>query len=389
MKRSRYLAVVLVLVLIFTSTALVQAVEVSGDMKLDLERDTDKEKTKDREKINLILENQFNFTTDAYIDLEIESDYEDEVEVDLHEAYINYYTRDIDWRLGKQEIHWGSAYKIKPTDYFSPHDVSDMHPLDEQFGVKAIKGIYYLPNNLEITGVAIPDFEADEVDDGREEGVFKSVKEELGISNLDSQVNESDDCQLGMKVTKRRFNGFDLSFSAYHGRDNLPIFKELKNPYTSPTAVIEYPEVTKAGFDIIGDIDDMGIWLETTYSDYEDSQYNDIAETAVGVDYKFDNDLYLVGQWYNKEGRSSSEPKINAFNFYASKPIWKFHELEFTSLYDTESEAYLLEPQLNYSIDESVELQLGATYAHNEDDAKGMISTLAQDRIYTRLNVEF
>ncbi|ADL13197.1 hypothetical protein [Acetohalobium arabaticum] len=392
MKRLRCLTVILVLVLILSSTAVVQGLEISTDIKLDLERDTDENKTDDREKINLTLEEQFNFTTDGYLDLEIESDYEDDTDIGIHEAYINYYTRDIDWRLGKQEVSWGSAYKIKPTDYFSPNDVSDMHPLDEKFGVTGVKGIYYAPNGLEVTGIAIPDFEADEVEDGREAEVFKAATEERPTIS-DYTVQDADDLQLGVKVTKRRVNNFDLSFSAYHGRDNLPILdkKKTKNNLdpTAPKAFIKYPEVTKSGFDIIGDIDDMGIWLETAYSDYDDSQYDDIFETAVGIDYKFDSDLYLVGQWYNKEGRLSSEPKINAFNFYASKPVWNFHELEFTALYDTESDAYLLEPQFNYSIDDSIELQVGATYAHNEDDAGGMVSALAQDRLYTRLNIEF
>ncbi|SDC01576.1 MULTISPECIES: hypothetical protein [unclassified Candidatus Frackibacter] len=367
MRRFKVLTLLLVLLLILSSVSYAKDIEISGSLNSYLVGNPNNGLIEEEEKVNLILEKEFGFDANMHLDLEFKSDANSSTTTSFNEAYLNYYTQNMDWRLGKQEISWGSAYKINPTSYFNPNDLTALKPLDEKLGVKAIKGIYYAPKGLEITGVVVPFFRGISLKNNAKDNVGDNVK----------------NIQSGFKVTKRRFHDYDISLSAYHGRDKLPAVDSKAN--------FIYPKANRVGLDIIGDLGDMGVWAETTYSDYQDEQFKNVIETAVGIDYKFDNNLYLVGQGYYKEGRTESEPRVKAANFYVSKPIFDFHEIEVTTLYDFESETSLIEPQFNYSLANSVELQLGGTYVDSaeKDTSSGLISALGQDRIYTRLNVEF
>jgi hypothetical protein len=386
MKKFRVLALVMVLLLAFSITGYAKGIEVSGSINSDLVGDTDNGDISDREKVNLVLERGFGFDANMHLDLEIESDHNDQTETKFHEAYLNYYTQNMDWRIGKQEISWGSAYKIKPTDYFNPKDLTSLKPLDDKLGVKAIKGTYYAPGRVEITGVVTPFFKL--TDKTIENLSMQTGSSITNPSKIESGKDDVNNIQGGFKVTKRSFHGYDLSLSTYHGRDKLPVVDSLD---TQATVQLVYPEVNRLGFDIIGDIGDIGVWTEMAYSQYKDDQYDNALETAIGADYKFDNDLYLVGQGYYKEGRTGNEAEVKAINLYTSKPVLDFHEIEVTTLYDIESETYLIEPQFNYSLANSVELQLGGTLVDSQGDgaSSGLVSTLGQDRVYTRLNIEF
>jgi len=406
MRRFKVLTLLLVLLLILSSVSYAKEIEISGSLNSYLVGNPNNGLIEEEEKVNLILEKEFGFDANMHLDLEFKSDANSSTTTSFNEAYLNYYTQNMDWRLGKQEISWGSAYKINPTSYFNPNDLTALKPLDEKLGVKAIKGIYYAPRGLEITGVVVPFFREDELGEENVDSIVNKIEQELKVMNpsLDEVAysksdtkNNIENIESGFKVTKRGFHGYDVSLSAYHGRDKLPAIDNkatldtVIDGDTKATINFVYPKANRVGLDIIGDLGDMGVWAETTYSDYQDEQFKNIIEAAVGIDYKFDNNLYLVGQGYYKEGRTESEPRVKAANFYVSKPIFDFHEIEITTLYDFESETSLIEPQFNYSLANSVELQLGGTYVDSaeKDTSSGLISALGQDRIYTRLNVEF
>jgi len=412
MRRFKVLTLLLILVLVFSSVSYAKEIEISGSLNSYLVGNPNNGSIEEEEKVNLILEKEFGLDANMHLDLEVASDANSSTSTSFNEAYLNYYTRNMDWRIGKQEISWGSAYKMNPTSYFNPSDLTALKPLDEKLGVKAVKGVYYAPRGLEITGVVVPFFKGDEVSDKMVNSILNTTIKELQQVKLDPSIaideenpytnsvdRKVENVQGGIKVTKRRFHDYDISLSAYHGRDKLPIVDDeatldtIDIPSSDPKATVSfvYPEADRVGFDIIGDLGDMGVWTEATYSDYQGEQYANTLEAAVGIDYKFDNDLYLVGQGYYKEGRTESEPKVKAANFYVSKPIFDFHEIEVTTLYDFESETSLIEPQFNYSLANSIELQLGGTYVDSakKGTSRGLISALGQDRIYTRLNVEF
>ena len=519
----RFTVVVLTLVLVFSFAGAVSAaddVDMSGELKSDLVVNSEEETWYDTETFNLMLEKKFGFDADMYLDLEFKSTTQDvfaapeseesnnlvlhsatthqrKTNVNIDEAYVNYYTENMDWRLGKQEINWGSAYKLNPTSYFNPRDLTVLKPMDEKKAVKAAKGVYYAPANIEVSSVVTPFFTTHKAGQERKLEMMNQFKTKVAeniaekdklselndsIKKLNAGIKETnkspgyefstldklnfsqenvesnwltgevgvntvedniDNTQGGIKVTKRSLMGFDVSASFYHGRDKLPVINkqfiedqtsseldkdvkdalakiekgltEIENTGTTdiemetqiekinnadnnieiPTEAL-YPDTNRVGVDVIGDIGDMGVWTEVAYSMYpEDTDWSTEdnpgrIEAAAGVDYKFENDLYLVGQTYYQEGRLDSEPDIKAVNLHFEQPVFDFHEIKMNAIYEVESETYMVEPQFDYSLADATVLQLGGTYLESEEEnSSDLISSLGNDRVYARLKVEF
>ena len=85
---------------------------------------------------------------------------EQELEIDLKEAYVDLYFDQVDLRIGKQQIIWGMAEGVFITDVVSPKDLSEflLPDFDEiRIGVNALKTDLYIgPTTFEV--VLIPVF---------------------------------------------------------------------------------------------------------------------------------------------------------------------------------------------------------------------------------------
>jgi len=373
LKRRNFILAIVIFLICSTGVFAKDKLEISGTLDSSIEGISDDGELIDRERLDLELKKSFGFDADMYIDLSTYSMKNEDTEVEANEAYLNYYTDHMDWRIGKQIINWGSAYKLQPTDYFNPHDYTAIKPLDEKLGVKAVKGIYYTANGLEITGVITSYFERNKLSEEKEN--LLKIK---GIAGVEDDI---ENIQGGFKITKRAFKGFDLSASTYHGFD--------KEFIENDKGKFIYPEANRIGFDFIGDFGEMGVWTETAYSIYEDNQFNNRLEAALGIDYKFSDDLYLVGQYYFKGGRLDNEDDIKILNFHADRPIFQFHQIECNINYELGTETFVVEPQFNYSLANAVELQIGGTYVDSDDEDDAVASKLGKDRVYTRLKIEF
>ncbi|MGM0421255.1 MAG: hypothetical protein ACQEQG_09695, partial [Bacillota bacterium] len=130
-------------------------------------------------------------------------------------------------------------------------------------------------------------------------------------------------------------------------------------------------------------------WLELAYSLYDQDQFDNRLEATIGLDRRFANELYLVGQYYHRQGRLEGENDVNLATLYFEKPVADFHKIQMSSMYEFESESYLLEMQFDYSLTDSVIWQTGATYTETGSAQAGMLDTMSGDRIYTRIQVDF
>ncbi|WP_027339623.1 DUF1302 family protein [Halonatronum saccharophilum] len=371
MKKFNLLTLTLVLILSLSIT--VSATELSGSLEQYIEVDIDEEIVDSQNKFNLIVEEEFGFDGDMYVDLEFVTDGNYNHRFRINEAYLEYYTMNMDWKLGKQVVNWGSAFKVNPTNYFNPQNSSSSTPLDDKLGVRAVKGTYYTMGGAELTGVISPTFKG-----------LDSPIEGIEVNKVSDRIK---DMQVGVKATKRGFNGYDLSLSLYNGFDKIPSVSEI-DEHGNPTE-LEYPEVTKIGFDLIGDINDIGIWSEIVYNIYGEDYCDDNFTIALGADYNFDNDLYLVGQFFYNQERSDFDNDIKALNLHLEKPVMTFHEIEFTALYDLESESYSINPQYNHSLTDSVELQLGGRLVELKDEGLSSLIGSGADSLYARLQLDF
>ena len=89
----------------------------------------------------------------------IESNYP--VDVLLWEAYVeisSFLLDELDLKVGKQRIAWGTADKFNPTDNLNPNDLTDFLDFEAKVPSLAIKAGYYL-GDYTITGVWVPIFE--------------------------------------------------------------------------------------------------------------------------------------------------------------------------------------------------------------------------------------
>jgi hypothetical protein len=84
---------------------------------------------------------------------------EQELEIDLKEAYVDLYFDQVDLRIGKQQIIWGKAEGVFITDVVSPKDLSEflLPDFDEiRIGINALKADLYIgPTTFEVVFVPI------------------------------------------------------------------------------------------------------------------------------------------------------------------------------------------------------------------------------------------
>ena len=437
--RKHLFVVILTLILSFTLfTVLAADLESSGSIDSVLEIDPNNEMISDKEEINLILEKDYGFNASMYLDLEINSSRvsaealpnggtyqypvnDRQTEIKINRAYLNYYTKNIDWTLGKQDINWGSGFEINPTSYFNPVDQTAFEPLQNKLGVSGVSGIYYGSNNIEITSVVVPFFNTNKTNDLESNHQITTINKKVtsGLSqelsaitgtpitvNLASTApykitevkDDIDNMQTGIKITKRSVANYDYSLSAYQGRDMSPLVDmnatsstiDLSTGDLAATVHYVYPEVDKLGVNIIGQINEVGTWVELAYSQYQDEQFDNRLEIISGVDYKFNNNLYLIGQNYYKEGRSNLESDINLTVLHAEKPVFDFHDFEGDLKYESETKTLITELEFLYSLSNSTKLIFGGSYLTSDQDEDSLVvSNLGSDKLYTRLKIDF
>ena len=65
----------------------------------------------------------------------------------IQEGYVDLsgiFSKNLDMRIGKQRITWGTADRFNPTDNINPLDFSDITDLGKRLATNAIKATYYL-----------------------------------------------------------------------------------------------------------------------------------------------------------------------------------------------------------------------------------------------------
>lgn len=487
-KQLRLLAISFSLIMIIAFPAITLAqTDISGTFKTNVIWDQDAEKLMDDEILNLVLERDFGLDANLNLDLQFNSYRRDqrisvnekgepviedmaqserELDLELSEAYLNYYTDNMDWTLGKQVINWGSSFELQPTNYFNPQDFNALDPIDAKVGVTAINGTYYAPENIQVTGILTPFFEAHqmrEIDEIKQQIAFAengkgqmgqaiyNQLEELSLESFNQNINSNDitqslavdsgleevedkleNIQGGIKITKRRWGRVDVSASAYRGRDKMPVLNveefsgevaELIKSYgmylqqytagpaatqqpmnfvewyqddsgdrvASPEKEVKYlyPQATRLGLDIIGDFNQFGGWLELAYSIYDQDQFASRLEATIGLDRRFSNGLYLVGQYYHRQGRLEAEDNLNLAMVNLDKTILDFHNIQLTTMYEFESDSYMAEVKFDYSLTDTVTWQSGLTYSKVGSAQGGLLATMGSDRIYTGIQVDF
>ena len=356
--------------------------------------------------------------------------------LEFREAYVDLYglgLKNLDVRIGRQVIAWGTADALNPTSNISPDDLEDIFNFGEKLGTNAVNASYYIGDNLTINGVYVPVFTPATLPFGDFADAFSAPMDlppGMTVGALSDTVilperKPSESSQIGLKASTNLM-GYDLSFSYFKGRDDLPILSKATITPVDMIGTVDiateliYPEVQVIGGDFAGSIGSVGIWGEgavympeevtmTTIAPSPTTGQMEATQTAalddepyckfvLGGDYTFKNGLYFNGQYLHGFLHERGKDALNDyFTFRLEKTLFndKFKIVPIGGAvaindWDDVKNNYGLvyAPELSYFPSDNVELNIGSFIIDGKgDNMFGMIKGL--DEIIFRLKVSF
>jgi hypothetical protein len=310
-------------------------------------------------RVRLKLDHQASEDVRAHVNLKMYTVGASQFDWKLSEAYIDncfnaFNIFDVDLRIGMQIISWGTAYQINPTDVINPYDLSEQTAFipEDKLGVSAIRANYYPSSNVTLTGVIIP--------------YFVPAFEEPGAALPEKTLNNS---EYAFKITAQSIMGWDFSASTFKGKEDSP-----SNGH--------YRDVNVYGGDVIGTLWEMALWAEGAYTKPkgEGSYY----EIVAGGEYTFDNDLYVLGQFYHRNYPDAKENYLMAVLRY---PFRDIHTLQLGMAYEIENEIFVVFPEVTLSQADAVSLVLSGIFV--EGDIAGTFMNQLKERLFLKLEYSF
>lgn len=326
--------------------------------------------------------------------------------LDFREAYVDLYGflfDNLDLRIGRQRIAWGTADKLNPTDNLNPDDLEDIWDFGRHLGSDGLKASYYL-EDYTFTAVFIPLFTPAVLPRGDwASALSPSMELPSGLTVRNStdtiimpENNLKESCISGVKISKKFF-GYDFSLSYVYGRDDLPLAKKVTFTPTSTPGKVDiaseliYPRMHIAGIDMAGAIGDVGVWAETaifypekvkTTTDLsalgmgipesialDDKPY---VKYVLGADYTFKNGIYINGQYLHGFIHERGEDNLEDYFMFGLE--WKLLDeklkitpisggVEIKDFRDIENNyAFILSPEITYRPVDNAEITLGTRF---------------------------
>ena len=286
--------------------------------------------------------------------------------LDIREAYFDLYGflfENLDIRIGRQRIAWGTGDKLNPTDNLNPNDLEDIWDFGRHLGSDGLKASYYL-GDYTLTAVFIPIFTPAVLPRGDWAAALSPSIElppRLTLRNLTDTIvmpkdNLKESSIAGIKISKNLM-GYDFSLSYVYGRDDLPLARKV---IFTPTGVpgevdiiseLIYPRMHIVGMDMAGAIVNVGVWAEaavffpektkmtTDLSALDMGVLKSIAlddkpyvRYVVGADYTFKNGIYINGQYLRGFIHERGEDNLEDYFMFGME--WKLfnEELKITPI---------------------------------------------------------
>ena len=350
---------------------------------------------------------------------------------ELREGYLDLYgflTQNLDVRIGKQRIAWGTADKINPTDNLNPKDLEDPLNFGKKLPTNALKLSYYL-GDYTLTGVFIPVFTPAVLpppDWSFSSGAILPLPPGATVEKMTNWVQLPDrklknTSSVGLKLSGSLFN-YDVSVSYVVNRWDMPLCNRVTITPTSQTTVVVsnhliFPRQQIIGADMAGQLFGIGIWAEaaaflpekvtstltqimqqgTQISHQILIDHEVYVKYVAGGDYTFRNGIYVNGQFihgfYGEEGKNN----LNDYVVLALEKKFLNDDLKLRlataiEVHDwnnlSENYATVLFPEISYYPANAVELLLGAY------SIEGKKSTIFgnfrhNDELYVKAKVSF
>lgn len=306
---------------------------------------------------------------------------------DLKEAYLDYYTDLVDFRIGQQTNSWGKADEINPTDIMNPQD---MNNITEDKSIRKI-GLFQAKADIKfydfvLTAIWKPAFEYMQVPSLDSRWAFFSIP---NISTLPDPVypeNKLENTEWAFKLAKT-ISSVDFSLSYFDGWDNIftpsmAIDTETHRPYLKELITHRTKMI---GADFATSIASVGFWGEGAYFLTEDDKgdnsliKNPYIQFVFGADYQFSNNYKINIQYFREvvtkiddDTEETSEenllsklgiglPLKQALTCRFEKKFGQAEEykIELFGIFDIENNGVLVTPKFFYSPEDGFNIELG------------------------------
>ena len=211
----------------------------------------------------------------------------DPFDIQLREAYVqisDLFIPNLDLKIGRQRIAWGSADKLNPTDNLNPYDLEDILDFGRHRGSDAINLTYYFKNDFSLQAVAIPFFQPANLPVGMFSNALMPSVEiplDIPINSLTTQINKPKNSLMESSTLGFKFKGaiksVDFSLSYIWGYNGIPyLSKTTVTPQLIPlgldvNAELSYYRNHIFGVDLSTEIKGVGVWAEGALFKLQDS----------------------------------------------------------------------------------------------------------------------
>ncbi len=333
----------------------------------------------------------------------------DDFDLDLREAYLDYTTGDLDFRLGRQIATWGVGDLLFINDVFPKDWVSFFagRPLEYlKTGVDGLRA-RYSSGFLNAELLAIPRFEPDTMPTPKRffmHDDYGSVTDR-GEDLPDTTIGNT---EIGLRLY-RKFGSFDLSAYAYRGRWRAP--GQRADDPNNPTRVTSiYPPLSVYGLSAQAQALGGVVSFEGGYYDSRDDR--DGGDLAVpnsqirflaGYQKQLWRDFTLGAQYYSEIMSDFDAYKSSLPAGFALKEKYRDivtvrltqlleHEtwkLSFFAFYSPAENDYLLQPQVTYKVSDNLSAALGANVFGGEKRTTFFGQFDQNDNAYLTMRYDF
>ena len=343
----------------------------------------------------------------------------DPYNLEIREAYIQLFgflSKNLDVKIGRQRIVWGTADKLNPTDNLNPYDLEDVLDFGRHRGSDAISMNYYFNLEFSMQGVFIPFFQPANMPIG----IFANaltpsmeLPQGMTLMGFTDQINMpeynlGESSTAGLKF-KGFVAGFDFSLSYVWGRDGMPI--GTYNTFIpidtmggiNINSQLSFYRTHIFGVDLAGSIGGVGVWAEAAafLPDNEVIMTNDLSafypespvpvtqDTTVldkkayvkfvlGADYNFANGTYLNVQYLHGFMNERGKDALNDYFFLRLEKKFFDNKLKIAPIgggfivsdwNDIENNyALVYVPEISYMATDNAEITLSAAIFDGKGD---------------------
>jgi len=319
----------------------------------------------------------------------------EDINISLQEAYIDYYTDWMSLRFGRQVMTWGKADEINPTDILNPQDLTNMmeDKIIRKKGLFAIKANWII-SDFELETIWKPEYGYMSLPSLDSPWSFLDLAGGRRFEQPEKPGSDLDETEWGIRLS-RTISWFDLSTTWYDGWDNIYTM-DFKNagqvPFGAPLMISRTKMVGGA---FAASIASIGVWGEGAYFITEDGEgdnpfvRNPYAQYVIGSDYTFYSGLKINVQYFQevRTGEDSYAEELSedmlpsalgiglqleramtarlqyAFGFGESQSIEVF------TMADLEESGYMIGPKYRISPEPGVEFEFGGVVLVGDEES--------------------